>query len=356
MSDKKTKILIFDSMHPIPVSMQLDEAFKNIGVDTCYLNGKDLKVKPFYKLRRGIAKKLYQKKHPEYEYYFHAKRHQSFDKIFREFKPDIVLVIGFFYSYLDKEVLLALKEELKFKLVLYDTDSGNMLPHYKKVVFYLTHELPAYDQIFSFSRRMVDYWQGLGFNNVSFCPYGSKTLPERGREEKKYDICFVGNPEMRRVIYLEQLKQHNIIIYGEKWKKFFPLMSHELTKKCIFENIWGDSLYQLLNQSKIILNINISPWQSIESGVNLRVFEVLAAKGFLLTDYCEELGELFKLGEEIETFKTMEELHDKVAYYLSHDKEREQIAKNGYQRFLESYTWEKRASTLLDRIRRINGQ
>ncbi len=82
----------------------------------------------------------------------------------------------------------------------------------------------------------------------------------------------------------------------------------------------------MLQQSKIVLNISRSTFYGVETGLNLRIFETLASGGFLLTDYCDELKDLFSIGEHIETYRDSEDLNDKVSYYLKHEESRKKIA------------------------------
>ena len=77
----------------------------------------------------------------------------------------------------------------------------------------------------------------------------------------------------------------------------------------------GEELVGLYNKTKIALNI--SQWDTASlSGLNLRIFDIPACGAFLLTDYSDALAEYFKPGEEIETFKDIAELKDKLSYYL----------------------------------------
>lgn len=89
--------------------------------------------------------------------------------------------------------------------------------------------------------------------------------------------------------------------------------------------------------SKINLNITL---RSIASGVPARVFDIMSVGGFVLSNWQEEIPELFVEGKEIATYKTPEELVDKADYYLRHDNERLRIAVSGYQKVKENYTWE----------------
>jgi spore maturation protein CgeB len=70
-----------------------------------------------------------------------------------------------------------------------------------------------------------------------------------------------------------------------------------------------------------VLNITRSDFFGAETGVNLRIFEALAAGCFLLTDHCEELAELFAVGKEIETYRSSAELGRKRQdYYLNNQR------------------------------------
>lgn len=107
----------------------------------------------------------------------------------------------------------------------------------------------------------------------------------------------------------------------------------------------GKPLSTVYARSKINLNISL---KGIEGGTPQRVMEIMGAGGFVLTNYCAETGELFREDEEIVMFRTPEELVEKVKYYLTHDKEREQIAIRGYKKVLESYTYEKKLKRLME--------
>lgn len=96
--------------------------------------------------------------------------------------------------------------------------------------------------------------------------------------------------------------------------------------------------------SKINMNITLP---SITSGVPLRVFDIMGVGGFTLTNYQPELDDLFKVGVNIEAYHSFDEMDEKVAYYLSHEKARQQIAINGYEHIKKNYTVEHQVGRIL---------
>jgi spore maturation protein CgeB len=65
--------------------------------------------------------------------------------------------------------------------------------------------------------------------------------------------------------------------------------------------------------------------------VTMRVFDVLACGGFILAERSDALADLFALGVEIECYETLDELVEKVRYYLAHPAEAHAIAARGQQ-------------------------
>ena len=88
--------------------------------------------------------------------------------------------------------------------------------------------------------------------------------------------------------------------------------------------------------SKINLNITLP---SIETGLPQRILDIMGAGGFVLTNYQQEIDELFTVGKDIEVFHNLDELMEKTAYYLSHEQERLQIAMNGYLKVREHFSY-----------------
>lgn len=88
--------------------------------------------------------------------------------------------------------------------------------------------------------------------------------------------------------------------------------------------------------SKLNLNCTI---RSIRSGIPLRCLDIMGAGGALLSNYQAELEEYFAEGEEWICFRSMEELVDKAGFYLERDTLRQQIARRGYQKVKQNFTY-----------------
>lgn len=101
---------------------------------------------------------------------------------------------------------------------------------------------------------------------------------------------------------------------------------------------------KIFHLSKINLNMTIKP---IQTGLPLRIFDILGCGGFLMTNYQSELPEYFQIGVDLEAYSSMEELVDKCAFYLEHENERQKIALNGYQKVCESHTYTHRLKDML---------
>jgi spore maturation protein CgeB len=85
-------------------------------------------------------------------------------------------------------------------------------------------------------------------------------------------------------------------------------------------------------------------------GVNKRTFEIPAAGGFQLVSHRPGLDELFDDGRELVSYKGLDDLREKIRYYLVHDQLRQQVARAGQERALAEHTYALRLQLLLDTV------
>ncbi len=101
---------------------------------------------------------------------------------------------------------------------------------------------------------------------------------------------------------------------------------------------------KIFHASRINLNMTMRP---IETGLSLRVWDILGCGGFLLTNYQAEVPDYFEIGRDLETYSSPDELEEKVRYYLSHEDERIEIAVNGYEKTAKHHTYELRIAEMI---------
>lgn len=97
--------------------------------------------------------------------------------------------------------------------------------------------------------------------------------------------------------------------------------------------------------SKINLNITMKP---IQTGLSLRVWDVLGCGGFLLSNYQAEIPEYFEIGKDMDCYESISDLKEKCSYYLAHDDIRAEIADHGYQKVKQFHTYKHRIVSMIE--------
>lgn len=153
-------------------------------------------------------------------------------------------------------------------------------------------------------------------------------------------IISVKVAEQERLRYLKVLSEHfNVDLYTGSDTSSMPLIHNRGFAKTNTE------MPIIFHQSKINLNLTA---KSIRSGLSLRIFDVLGCEGFLITNYQAELPEHFNIGEDLEAYTSLDDLMGKCEYYLSHDKDRQEIAHNGFEKVKKYHTYDIRLTQMLE--------
>jgi len=115
--------------------------------------------------------------------------------------------------------------------------------------------------------------------------------------------------------------------------------------------LFGIEMFQQLLDTRVVFNnhIDISP----VSASNMRLFETTGVGACLLTDWKENLSELFEPDTEVLTYRSAEECVEKVKYILEHEDERRAIAAAGQLRTLREHTFDNRAARIDEIIRSV---
>ncbi|MFN3531093.1 MAG: glycosyltransferase [Candidatus Brocadia sp.] len=180
----------------------------------------------------------------------------------------------------------------------------------------------AYDRVYYFDRAGLEKLRQMGITHSTFLPLATapaiyKYLPGT---EKKHDVVFVGNIYPNRRALLDQLKR----------------------KFNVFETMaFMEDMVRIFNEAKIVLNLGIG-----KTGYQLRVFEALGCRSFLLTNEINMNDRLFKDKEHLVYFNE-QNIEDLISYYLNHEDEREAIAENGYREVCAKHTFKHRMHQIL---------
>lgn len=142
-----------------------------------------------------------------------------------------------------------------------------------------------------------------------------------------------------RLSILGILSNHfDVQLYSrEKIKEFANI-------KCKGECDYYSEMPKIFKNSKVNMNITL---KILQSGIPLRVLDIMGTGGFVLSNYQPELAENFVNEQEVVMYDSIEDAFCKAEYYLRHDEEREEIAKAGYQKVKQEYTYEKQFSKIM---------
>lgn len=142
-----------------------------------------------------------------------------------------------------------------------------------------------------------------------------------------------------RISYLNALAQYfHVTLYTGSNERLCPTASYQGTIS------YTDQMPAVFHKSKINLNITL---RSIASGIPLRAIDIIGCGGFLLTNYQPELAEYLEPDHDFVYFESLDDLLQKADYYLSHDDEREQITRNGYEKVQALFSYETQVQKML---------
>ena len=151
---------------------------------------------------------------------------------------------------------------------------------------------------------------------------------------------YIGNKitAMERVETMRILSEHfSTTIYTGSDTSDFPALINKGLAKSLTE------MPIIFHESKINLNTTS---KAIRSALPLRIWDILGSGGFALSNYQEEIPMYLTIGQHLDIYSSMEELIDKCNYYLSHEKERIEIAENGYEEVRAHHTYEIRLAEM----------
>ena len=183
-------------------------------------------------------------------------------------------------------------------------------------------------------RHHSRWYSRFGINNLCWLPnlalepFMFNPLPAKDRIQK---MCFVGS-----VGQFHPYRRHILSKISERFSDAvdcFSLSREEASKK----------------YNNYLISINVS----LNSDLNWRFFEIIAAGGFLLTDrlpLSSGINGLLQEGIHYEAFSSLDELHQKASYYLKNPCETQKIARAGFETYWQNLSPKVLRKEMLSRI------
>ena len=247
--------------------------------------------------------------------------------------PALLFAVLFEFSSDPKHEVFKRISELGIKTIHWFCDdhwrfekySSLVAPSFDFVCTTANSALPKYNRLGISDRVIKTQW---GCNHQLYTPMDI---------EKDIDISFVGQPHGNRREILSHIsnKGFELKVYGFNWEQFPRVPFHQMVR--------------IFSRSKINLNLSNSSTM-IGQQIKGRNFEIPGTRSFLLTDNAENLGEYYLDGKEIVIFNSVDEMIEKIKYYLNHEKQRELIAESSYKRTLSEHTWFHRYDEIFSRV------
>jgi len=223
----------------------------------------------------------------------------------------------------------------------------------------------GYDGYVLYARRLHQIHESMGKKGL-FLPFGVDLElyhPQPPDERYAFDCVYVGNDikgEERTSRYLLPAIDHGLTLYGSwvvkrlsAWRWFKQSIG---VRKYDHGRPYQKSLANVSRgpipvaelpalYSSAAISLNFTHADSVAQDVfTLRTLEVLACKGFLITDRVPVAEE--ELQGCVVFTDGGDDLKDKIAYYLERPEERGEIAERGYQYAVDHASIEARARQL----------
>uniref|UniRef100_A0A7V5CS41 Glycosyltransferase family 1 protein n=1 Tax=Acidobacterium capsulatum TaxID=33075 RepID=A0A7V5CS41_9BACT len=165
--------------------------------------------------------------------------------------------------------------------------------------------------------------------SVHFAPQ-----PTWSDKDRDSEIAYIGHPHEQRPAFLLQLSEEYglpVSISGYGWDK---VLNDAQKKRYIRSGfLKGPAYREAIWRSKVNLSFVT---QLNEDDIAHKSIEIAASGGFLLALRTPGHQACFEEDKEAVFFSTIEECAEKARYYLEHPDEREEIARRGHARAVQS--------------------
>jgi hypothetical protein len=190
---------------------------------------------------------------------------------------------------------------------------------------------------FGFHNERIDYLEKIINSDIEMSLFGN--LENRNK-------IFLKRSFSKTIRLLESLNFNNLIenISFLNQHKLHASVDINYYSKKLLDSVeppvFGLDMFKVLAKSDICFNIHGDVAKKCAG--NLRLFEATGVGSCLVTDWKENMSDLFDLDNEVVTYKSPEECIDKIKWLVNNPIEMNRISKAGQDRTLKDHTVQKR--------------
>lgn len=330
------KILVYGQIYPDSFARNISITLKDMGHEVLLSSAAGMKIgtNRFWLLK--------------YRFFYYAGRlissleqrtEQKLVDEAREIQPDLIILPG---EQAHPSTIRQLKNVVKSKVVQWMSDQLNSFGRQ----YILASD---YDAFFFKDEYIVQFVREKLGKRAYFLPQACNPMWHRRpilteQDKMRYgcDITVAGNLYWYRALMLEPFMDYDLKIWGNYVPRW---LESTVTKHYQYHYVAEEEKAKAFNAAKIVLN---TMHYAEILGCNLRLFEAAGCGAFQIVDWRPNLYKVLEPEREVVTFRTREELKQKVDYYLAHDNERQLIADRAYARAHAEHTYKHRLTQLIE--------
>jgi spore maturation protein CgeB len=260
-----------------------------------------------------------------------------------EFAPDVILVV--LGNQLSPKTMARIRQQSDARIVCWCQDQMTTLGRQ----FLLGS---GYDAVFVKDRYLLDLFsQMIRSTKFYYLPEACNprmhrpvNISPRDREIYGCDVMIAGTLYYYRQEILLRLIQQLIDLDLKIWGSKPEWLLDRLPGRYMGRHVHGDDKVRAALCAKICLN---TLHYGEVNGLNCRAFELAGCGGFQMLTRVSALAEHFEPEVEVVTFGSVDELAEKVAYYLRNPEAASDIAARGRLRAHRDHTYDRRLDELL---------
>lgn len=334
--DKRIILLVSPSMAPQnSLEVFYEKAFNALGLHVILVRTKH-HVNIFDKVKQQVRKRISMHSRRGLKPDYHG--YELLD-LAENIRPYFTIV--FRGERLTREVVVGLNNFSSEGCLCIYSDNPFIIPG--KDVYQLTDVFQAYRIIFVFSRQLIPIFYQLGAKDVRWLPFAHDPethFPCRPTHNIITPIIYFGTWGPLQEWWLGMLVEHGLSIFGTNWEN--------LPKENQLQTCWkkgrgiGLAMGAEVSQASIVFNMVRA---EAGCGSTMKTFEIPACGGFMLTNRTEEQEEFFKDKFECIYYDCVEDLKEKIYFYIKNNSERRRIVANAFV--------QAKNHTYVDRVKQI---